>query len=187
MDLIGFETVSEALDNDFCIWFVGWTDGVGNFKIFSNQDTYCFAYEMSVNRADLQTLEYIQAHLKIDVLRQNKLSPEDEMYYQFKISDEREIAKLIVIFEEYSLKTRSKGTQFNIWQEAFYFNLHQAEKNHSFKENMSDYINQLVQAQQKPTILLQKHKRKKDMPVPENQLSLFQKIGFVKGNNIHKK
>ncbi len=174
VDLIAFETVDEALSDDFCTWFSGWTDGLGNFEIFSNQTSFSFVYKTSVAQADLATLEYIQSQLKCGDITRTKPVKEGKVAYQFKVSDTKGIAKLIAVLEAYPLKTASKYLQFSLWQKAFYLDGRHDEKDAGDQETMSNLIHQLKLAKEEAKRLPQDPTREKHKDISGNQLSLFE-------------
>lgn len=53
-----------ALHQDFCEWFVGFTEGDGCFFMYKNRSIWGVGFKIALHKSDIRTLIYIQQHLK---------------------------------------------------------------------------------------------------------------------------
>lgn len=89
------------MPKEFIEWFVGFTDGEGNFliKLDSSKKSVSFRFKINLHRDELNTLKYI--HQNLGVGRVKILS---DKAVTFEITDPNEIGKIIIpLFTDYPL------------------------------------------------------------------------------------
>jgi LAGLIDADG endonuclease len=110
-----------SIDSKFLEWFVGFTDAEGCFFInrFLKKNklsisSFAFMFKITLHKDDEKVLRIIKDRLRIGGVRLYK----DECI--FTITNQKEIAILISIFEKFNLNT-SKYLDYLDFKEAFFF------------------------------------------------------------------
>jgi len=110
-----------SIDSNFLEWFVGFTDAEGCFLInrFLKKNklsisSFAFMFKITLHKDDEKVLRFIKDRLRIGGVRLYK----DECI--FTITNQKEIAILISIFDKFNLNT-SKYLDYLDFKEAFFF------------------------------------------------------------------
>jgi hypothetical protein len=119
MNIIPFEAAGDALADEFCQWFAGWTDAVGEFYISAINDAFLFAYRVCLPISEAKTLEYVQQNLKFGNIRTATSRHKKIPVSCFEVKEKSDIAKMIALFEVYALRSTRTSYQFHIWHQAF--------------------------------------------------------------------
>jgi LAGLIDADG endonuclease len=105
----------DGISINFLNWFVGFTDGEGNFTIGVNKNNVSFTFNIEVHIDDIQSLEEIKKNLKVGYIM--KLKTKNNVRYTVKKLDH--IKNVIIpIFSKYNLCT-IKALSFEKFRAAF--------------------------------------------------------------------
>lgn len=108
------------LTDDFGHWFAGFTDGEGSFQILHRKDNrFTCRFELALRSDDKSVLDEIRNVLDIGHLyykpRCSRRSPNENPVFRYMIQGSNELAKLVLLFKEFPLRSKKKR-DFEIWQ-----------------------------------------------------------------------
>jgi len=92
-----------TLNNDFCRWFVGYTDGDGCFNVYLNEtdSKINLTYKLSQKENNIQVLYYMKKLLGVGKVRKDKYG-----MAHLLIRDKKSLENVIIpLFESFPLKT----------------------------------------------------------------------------------
>ena len=110
---------NSSLNKEFLEWFVGFTDGEGNFNIkimgLSNNNfkNIQFTFQIGLHKDDIKILEYIK-----DILKCGHISKSAERV-NFFVNDQPSLRNIIIPLFEYINLNSSKNFHFLLFKEAF--------------------------------------------------------------------
>lgn len=119
MNVITFESADEALGVDFCQWFAGWVDALGQFEMQVNKSGFHFLFVATTTQEQIQVLNYIRTMLCVGNITIPKSQTSNSSLIQFRVTDQAEISKIIVILEEFPPRSQLKIEQLSLWVNAF--------------------------------------------------------------------
>ena len=109
---INNDVYSKKLNENFKFWFIGFTEGDGNFSIYINK---YLEFKITQSSKDAQILFYIKKELGFGSV---SVQDKKNKTHHFRVRDKKGILKLINIFNG-NLKTEHKNIQFKNWIETY--------------------------------------------------------------------
>lgn len=173
MNVITFESEDDALDIGFCQWFVGVVDALGQFKIQVNQNHFCFLFDIATTQNQIQVLNYIRTNLGIGHIALSNSHINNMSFIHFRVTNQSEISKLIVVLEEFPLRSYVKTDQFSLWVDTYEIIQRHPGIDDEFYHDMLERTKRLGIVSEHPAATHPTHRKKADHTQNKNQLSLF--------------
>lgn len=111
---------NKILDNSFLDWFIGFTEGDGNFKTF--KDSGKMRVSFTINQADLYVLKDIQEKFEFGNVttfsQPNPSTKEISTYARYTVYESAAILALIELFNG-NLYLEKVNTRFSRWVEIY--------------------------------------------------------------------